>query len=170
MKGRDAVALVTEKRIQDKLIDPTSSTNLHRVTQKVGALTTGIQADGRALLQKIRQESHEYASENGHDVPVDVLAQRLADVAQLYTQRAFMRPYAVETMFAGIDDEDGPLLYKIDPAGHFYGYRACASGVKEQEAINYLEKQYRLTPGLDKKMTENETIAMAISTLQNVDY
>jgi 20S proteasome subunit alpha 1 len=79
-----------------------------------------------------------------------------------------MRPYAVETMFAGIDDEQGPLLYKIDPAGHYYGYRACAAGVKEQEAINYLEKQFRLTPGLETKMTHNETINMAISTLQSV--
>ena len=101
-------------------------------------------------------------------MPVDVLAQRLADVAQLYTQKAFMRPYAVETIFSGIDEELGPLLYKIDPAGHFAGYRACASGVKEQEAINYLEKQFRLNPGLEKKMNEVETINLAIATLQNV--
>lgn len=119
-------------------------------------------------MQRIRQEASEYSQDNGHDVPVDVLAQRLADVAQLYTQKAFMRPYAVETLFAGIDEEDGPMLFKIDPAGHFYGYRACASGVKEQEAINYLEKQFRITPGLEKKMTEAETINLAISTLQNV--
>ena len=81
-----------------------------------------------------------------------------------------MRPYAVETIFAGIDEEDGPLLYKIDPAGHYYGYRACASGVKEQEAINYLEKQFRVTPGLEKNMSENETVSLAISTLQNVGF
>jgi 20S proteasome subunit alpha 1 len=116
----------------------------------------------------VRQEAFEYNQDNGHDVPVDVIAQRLADVAQLYTQKAFMRPYAVETIFAGIDEEIGPLLYKIDPAGHYYGYRACASGVKEQEAINYLEKQFRVTPGLEKKMTETETVNLAISTLQNV--
>lgn len=101
-------------------------------------------------------------------MPVDVLAQRVADIAQLYTQKAFMRPYAVETMFGGIDEEHGPMLYKIDPAGHYYGYRACASGVKEQEAINYLEKQFRITPGLENMMTQNETINLAISTLQNV--
>ena len=119
-------------------------------------------------MQRIRQEAFEYAQDNGHDVPVDVLAQRLADVAQLYTQKAFMRPYAVETMFAGIDEELGPLLYKIDPAGHYYGYRACASGVKEQEAINRLEKQFRQKPGLEKTMSEKETIHLAISTLQTV--
>lgn len=157
------------------MIEPSSVTNLHKITPKVGALTTGVlrrrasnKADARALVQRIRQEGFEYSQDNGHDVPVDVLAQRVADIAQLYTQQAFMRPYAVETMFAGIDEEQGPLLYKIDPAGHYYGYRACASGVKEQEAINYLEKQFRLTPGLETKMTQSETINMAISTLQSV--
>lgn len=59
----------------------------------------------------------------GHNVGVDVLSQRAADIAQLYTQKAFMRPYAVETMIAAIDDERGPLLYKVDPSGHFYGHR-----------------------------------------------
>lgn len=59
----------------------------------------------------------------GHNIGVDVLSQRAADIAQLYTQKAFMRPYAVETMIASIDDENGPMLYKVDPAGHFYGHR-----------------------------------------------
>ena len=51
-----------------------------------------------------------------------------------------MRPYGVETILISIDIEKGPLLYKNDPAGHFCGYKAVTSGVKEMEAINYLEK------------------------------
>lgn len=93
---------------------------------------------------------------------------RLADVAQLYTQKAFMRPYAVETMFVGIDEERGPQLYKIDPAGHYYGYKACASGVKEQDALNYLEKYLKSNPNMSQSMSEKETIQLAISALQNV--
>jgi 20S proteasome subunit alpha 1 len=94
---------------------------------------------------------------------------RLADVAQLYTQKAFMRPYAVETMFIGIDEERGPQLYKIDPAGHYYGYKACASGVKEQDALNYLEKYLKSHPNMSQSMSEKETIQLAISGLQNVN-
>jgi 20S proteasome subunit alpha 1 len=127
-----------------------------------------MEADARALVTKIRQEAFEYSSENGHDVPVDALAMRLADVAQLYTQKAFMRPYAVETMFIGIDEEKGPQLYKIDPAGHYYGYKACASGVKEQDALNYLEKYLKTNPNMAQTMSEKETIQLAISALQNV--
>lgn len=28
-------------------------------------------------------------------------------------------------MLIGIDDEQGPQLYKCDPAGHYFGYKVC---------------------------------------------
>ena len=28
-------------------------------------------------------------------------------------------------MILGIDDENGPRLYKCDPAGHFFGHKVC---------------------------------------------
>ena len=34
-----------------------------------------------------------------------------------------MRPLCVVTMLYSIDEERGPQLFKIDPAGHFIGYK-----------------------------------------------
>ena len=59
----------------------------------------------------------------GHVVPIDVLVSRWADLAQLYTQNAFMRPYGVETILVSIDDEKGPQIFKGDPAGQYCGYK-----------------------------------------------
>lgn len=59
----------------------------------------------------------------GSEISVDFLAQRIADIAQAYTQKAFQRAYAVETMFCCIDRQFGAQLYKIDPAGHYLGYK-----------------------------------------------
>ncbi|KAJ0947945.1 putative proteasome endopeptidase complex [Helianthus annuus] len=28
-------------------------------------------------------------------------------------------------MILGIDDENGPRLFKCDPAGHFFGHKVC---------------------------------------------
>lgn len=42
-----------------------------------------------------------------------------------------MRPFGVETILCSIDEDKGPMLYKIDPSGHFCGYKAVSSGVKE---------------------------------------
>lgn len=67
-------------------------------------------------------------------------------------------------MLCGFDEDFGPMLYKVDPAGHYCAYKAVTSGVKEQEAITYLERQF-------KKKTDygaEETVQLAIQTLQNV--
>merc|ERR1711972_479323 len=68
------------------------------------------------------------------------------------------------TMLCSIDDEKGPSLYQVDPAGNFFGYRAAAAGTKDQEAFNALEK-------IVKKQIpfpEAETIQQAIGCLQSV--
>jgi 20S proteasome subunit alpha 1 len=113
----------------------------------------------------MRSEASDFKSENGFFCPVGSLASRTGDLAQVYTQQAFMRPYGVITMLFGIDDELGPQLFKVDPAGMFQGFKATAAGVKEQEAINYLEKQWKKSSG---NLSRNEAVEMAIECLQNV--
>ena len=97
----------------------------------------------------------------------------------------------------GIDEELGPQLFKVDPAGYYVGYlpphhrahdffylaaksertvtcrrhlhvsasrvlrvllllsyKACAAGAKEQDAINYLEKQFKTV----KELTFEQTV------------
>ena len=60
------------------------------------------------------------------------------------------------------DDEKGPFIYKTDPAGYFWGSCACSVGVKQVEAKNFLEKEYKTN------LAEEEVIQMAIGCLSNV--
>lgn len=101
----------------------------------------------------------------GHDVPVDYLASRLADYNQTTTQKAMQRVFGVEAIVAGIDAERGPALYKVDPAGYYYGYKGVSSGVKEQDSINFLEKEMKKSGW---NLSEEEAIKLAITTLQSV--
>lgn len=63
-----------------------------------------------------------------------------------------------------MDDEKGSQVFKVDPAGHYYGYRATAAGVKEQEATNFLEKQFKE----ETKRDTEATVQLAIECLQTV--
>jgi 20S proteasome subunit alpha 1 len=166
VRGANAVAVVTEKRVADRMVDPESVTNIFRITPHVGCLVTGRESDGRAWVSRLRQESFDYLQQNGHQIPVDVLAMRAADIVQLYTQKSFMRAYAVELMLFSVDRLLGPQLFKVDPAGHFLGYYGTTSGVKEQEAANFLEKEYRQRSGFSK-LNRDQTINLAIEGLQN---
>ena len=77
-----------------------------------------------------------------------------------------MRPLGVATTLISVDDEYGPQLYKCDPAGYYVGYKATASGPKQQEALNYLEKKLKnkeCAPG-----GWEEVVELGISTLSTV--
>ncbi|KAM7277061.1 hypothetical protein ACFE04_018927 [Oxalis oulophora] len=164
VRGKDSVCVVTQKKVPDKLLDQTSVSHLFAITKYTGLLATGMTADSRTLVQQARNEAAEFRFKYGYEMPVDVLAKWVADKSQVYTQHAYMRPLGVVAMVLGIDDENGPLLYKCDPAGHFYGHKATSAGSKEQEAINFLEKKMKNDPAF----SYSETVQTAISALQSV--
>eukprot|EP01116_Phalansterium_solitarium_P025684 TRINITY_DN9942_c0_g1_i1.p1 TRINITY_DN9942_c0_g1~~TRINITY_DN9942_c0_g1_i1.p1 ORF type:complete len:268 (-),score=44.50 TRINITY_DN9942_c0_g1_i1:247-984(-) len=164
VRGEDSCVVITQKKVPDKLFDASSITHLFTITERIGCIATGMIADARVLVQRARYEAAEFKYKYAYEMPVSYLAKRMADTAQVYTQHAYMRPLGVDLIFIGIDDEVGPQLYKVDPAGSCIGYKACCSGVKDQEATNFLEKKYKSNP----KFSVDETIQLAISALQTV--
>lgn len=88
-------------------------------------------------------EAADFKYKYGYAITPDLLAKRMANMNQVYTQRAAMRPYGVSMILVGIDPERGPQIFKIDPAGYYVGFRATAAGVKQTEATNFLEKQFK---------------------------
>lgn len=164
VRGKDSVVFVTQKKVADKLIDASSITRLFKITKFIGILVTGLLPDARAIVQQARQQAAEFRYKYGYECPVDFLAKVLADKAQVYTQHAYMRPLGVVTMIIGIDEEKGPQLFKVDPAGYFVGYKATSVGAKETEATTALEKKLKAKPD----MTYEEAVQAAISVLQGV--
>ena len=57
--------------------------NIYQITDKVGAVMTGMTTDSRAQVTRLRQEAHEFRFKYGYDIPVHVLAKRIADIAQV---------------------------------------------------------------------------------------
>lgn len=164
LRGDDSVVAVTQKKVPDKLMDKDWATHLYNITPAIGCLMTGMSADARALVYRAREIAAKYQDENGYPIPVHFLALKLANIGQVYTQHAYMRPYGVSAMLISMDDEKGPSLYQIDPAGNYFGYKAAAAGTKDQEAINALEKIVKKKIALP----ESETIQQAIGCLQAV--
>merc|ERR1712166_118553 len=144
--------------------DKDFTTHLYNLTPNIGCVTTGLSADARALVYRAREIASKFKDKNGYDIPVHYLALKTANIGQVYTQHAYMRPFGVNIILFSIDDEKGAQLFQIDPAGYYAGYKGCAAGAKENEAQNALEKIVKKKTALP----ESETIQQGILCLQTV--
>lgn len=139
------------------------------ITPTIGCVATGLLPDARALVEKARHEAAEFKYKFGYDIPVDLVARRIANINQVNTQQASIRPYGAAITLIGIDDERGPQVYKCDPAGHFVGYVATGTGAKATDIVNHLEKLLKKTDNKDCiGETLEETLEQAITTLSSV--
>ena len=156
VRGNSCTVVVNQKKVPDKLLDPATVTYLFPISRTVGMLANGPVPDARNASVRAKAEAAEFRYKYGYDMPCDALAKRMANIAQVYTQRAYMRPLGVILTFVSVDEEQGPQVYKTDPAGYYVGYRATATGPKQQEVTTALENYFKKHPQATTDGTLNE--------------
>jgi len=164
VRGENSAAFIIQKKIPDRLIDPSCLTSVYRINDSIGCLMIGVTPDIKAQVERIRYEANEFSYNNGYGIPIHALAKRIADICQVYTQEASSRALACVMLLIGVDDEKGCQVYKVDPAGHYLPYKAVSTGKYEPEAMNFLEKKVDELGLLD----EESTIEMAVQAMQHV--
>lgn len=164
VRGKDCAVVVTQKKVPDKLYVAGTITQMYELSDTVGCVMTGMTADSYSMVTQARFESGKWKYLNGYDPPVNVLAQRMANLAQVHTQNAELRPLGCHMILISCESELGPSIYKVDPAGYYCGFFACSAGVKQIEANAFLEKKFK---SKDEYSTP-EAIQLAITALSTV--
>ena len=130
----------TEKIITNKMLLPGTDKRVYSISLNAGGVVNGITPDGRAMIQKARDECKSYKDMFHVKIPGVSLADRVALKFQMSTIYANFRPQGTSMIFGIHDMFHGPQLYMIEPSGTCYQYYGCASGRGKQMARNEIEK------------------------------
>ncbi len=148
LKSKDGIALIVDKRISTKLLEAESIEKIFKIDDHIGAVASGLVADGRVLVDRARVEAQINHITYGEPVAIEVLAKKISDHIQQLTQYGGMRPYGSALLLAGVDDS-GQRLFETDPSGALYEYKAVSIGANRNTVMEMLESQYRADMSLD---------------------
>ena len=159
-RGSLAVGIGTEKGVVlaveergRKLQSDDSTIKMFQIDDHVGAVGAGYIPDARIQVDNARVMAQ--SNRLIYDEPVDVesIAKRIADLNQQYTQYAGVRPFGVSLIIAGVDENNGPVVFLTDPTGAYSGFSAIAIGQNSDQVNDYLEKNYGKDLSLDSAVT-----------------
>ncbi len=136
------VALAANESPESVLEDGDYFRKIFQLDEHVCMAIAGLSSDARVLINQARVYSQSNRLLYDEPVDVEMLARRLGDIAQIYTQHAGVRPFGVSTIIAGVDSE-GSRVMTTDPSGSYRGYKATAVGRKSDEANKLLEEKYK---------------------------
>ena len=141
IRTKEGIVLAVEEKGR-KLQSDDSVIKMFQIDDHVGAVGAGYIPDARIQVDSARVMAQ--SNKLIYDEPVDVeaIAKRIADMNQQYTQYAGVRPFGVSLIIAGVDENNGPVVYLADPTGTYSGFHAIAIGQGSDQVNDYLEKNY----------------------------
>ncbi len=151
------VVLAADKRITKKVVVPRSIEKLFQVDEHIVAGASGMVADTRVLVDRMRVDAQINRTTYNEAIDVWTLAKGVCDFMQGYTQYGGVRPFGVSLLIAGVDSQ--ARLYEADPSGALIGYKATAIGGGRRAAMEFFEEKY--SPGMSK----DEAIELALGAL-----
>lgn len=60
IKSDSAVVVISQKKVEDKFVDPSSVTNIYRITPFLGVMVCGKDGDGQAWIQGLKSKAFEF--------------------------------------------------------------------------------------------------------------
>ncbi|KAJ7594549.1 proteasome subunit alpha type 4 [Mycena floridula] len=164
--AKDGVVLAAEKKVTGKLLDLSSDGGYGGSGEKIYLLNSnviggvaGINADANSLVNYARSTAQQHLLSYNEDIPVELLAQRLCDWKQGYTQFGGLRPFGVSLLYAGYDLHHQFQLYHSDPSGNYSGWKATCIGANNGTAQSLLKQEYK--DDIDVK----EAISLVLRTM-----
>lgn len=158
VKSKEGIVLLVDKRTTSKLVEFKSIEKIFQIDDHIGAATSGLVADARALIERSRMESQINKITYNEPIRVEALAKKICDMKQMYTQNGGVRPFGSALIIGGVTDS-GCKLFETDPSGALIEYKATAIGSGRSAAMDVFEENYK------KNLSMNESIDLALNAV-----
>jgi len=152
VKCPDGIILAVDKRTTSTLVESSSIEKLFKIDEHIGAATSGLVADARALVERARVEAQINKITYSEPIKVDSLAKKLCDMLQLYTQNGGVRPFGSALIIGGVYN-NVCKLFETDPSGALIEYKATAIGSGRSVAMDIFEEQYKDDLSIDEAIS-----------------
>jgi proteasome alpha subunit len=141
IKCSEGIVLIVDKRVTSRLLEPSSIEKIFKIDEHIGVASSGLVGDGRMLVDRARIECQINQLTYNERIDVEVLAKKLGDHMQTYTQFGGARPYGTALLIAGISDGQC-RLFETDPSGTLLEYKATGIGIGRTAAMKLFEEEY----------------------------
>ncbi|MEA3329444.1 MAG: archaeal proteasome endopeptidase complex subunit alpha [Nanoarchaeota archaeon] len=141
IKCSDGVIIVSDRRVNDKLILPESANKVIEIDDHIIASAAGILSDARILIDKVRVVAQQHKITYDSPVEVETIIREIANTKQMFTQYGGARPFGVAVIIAGIDEENCEV-YSSDITGNYFSYKAIAVGQNDEKINEKLRLKY----------------------------
>lgn len=138
----EGVVLAAEEKQASKLQDPNFLWKIFQIDEHVGAAISGLSSDARILVDQARIQAQNNKLMYDEPIDVEILAKKIGDIKQIYTQNGGVRPFGVSIIFGGVD-RSGPKVLQTDPSGSCWAYKATSVGNSSEAVQKVLEEKYQ---------------------------
>lgn len=157
MAVRDGVVLAADKRVTaGYYIAHKKGEKLWKIDDHVAATMSGGVADLQTVLTFLTLQAKRYKIEHKRPIPVGALVNYLSLI--LFYSRPYI--YLVHSIFGGVDEREGAVLYMVDWLGTATREKYIATGSGSPYAKGVLEVGYR------EDMTLDDAVELAVRAIK----
>lgn len=145
----DGVLILADKRMEDKLVVPSSAQKIYEIDSHMISSIAGITSDARVLIDKSQVLSQQHRITYDSPIEPELIIKEISNIKQQFTQYGGARPFGVSLMIAGTQNGKG-RLYSSDITGNYFEYYANSIGENDAKINNLLREKYKSSLDLKK--------------------
>jgi proteasome alpha subunit len=157
----DGVFILADKRMDDKLVVPSSASKIYEVDSHIISSIAGIMSDARVLIEKAQVLAQQHRVTYDSPIEPEVIIKEISDLKQQFTQYGGARPYGAALMIGGVV-EGKPTLFTSDVTGNYFSYFANAIGENDDRIKTKLRENYR------KDLTIKKGVKLALDIFKEI--